>query len=820
MVLSILCGSSQDDLHLKHDLEAAAGRPENTRARLQHFVFARKRCIIFNACVVFIFVVLVMAGFRYMERREVYGIQLPLLSFSHDDSAAYDPSRPLPRHSRYIVFEPPASPNPSLKPTVDRPLRAPLKLPEHCLESYFSLGYPCFSPKHPSFDIVWTWVNGSDPRLQEAMKEAAPMKAAKNGQGGADALATSSPDSKLYRDHDELRHSFRSVLQHFRQFIDQFHLVTSDFPFSADQYTQFDPPAGEPLESTTPAHRVARVSDAAEAKAKEDDIHDGGDVSHVEQPLTTANRTLRLGQLPSWLHPNEQYRWTDGNVKIKVTHQAQIFQNYTGTSFNSYSIESQLHNLADIEQNFIYLNDDFFFARDLQPADFYTSGNKNLELDLICPALAYGTVIRLDPTLLVKPVPANSKENPAGEWGPLGYSSWLLSERFGSRPRPYPIHAAKSFSMPLLDEVAHIWEDELRATAAHKFRGMKDPETGAGDAYMSFLLTHMVVERWREALLWSWVVGRIGGDEDEWGAKEQALAWEELGGDPDNVGRNVPVKMTVRKTVEKDRIASTLKASGQTFSEKTSYTFCEDQFWYSSTDGYPYSYANRQGRMAWPAFSGLSIGQSLCNLNFDKCIGGASSASEAFKKIAFENPVQCGDCIIAALRSASGVLGLSAFLPPRARKTQTSLSSSFLSDLLHFDVSSGAEDGSDDDEDPDKEDTEPEAPLIPHLPLVKNWVGGNFSLQAVLDQYGPVNVREWTLRLLERYRFVIGDTNIIFLMVEGPYSARTGLNRVTKDVSLLCMNDDVRTQFQATDRIIRDWESRRWPRPAQWERER
>jgi Stealth protein CR3, conserved region 3 len=150
----------------------------------------------------------------------------------------------------------------------------------------------------------------------------------------------------------------------------------------------------------------------------------------------------------------------------------------------------------------------------------------------------------------------------------------LTGERFGLRPRPYPIHAAKSSSMPLLQEAAHIWEDEFRMTAEHKFRGMRDSETGAGDAYMSFLLTHLVVERWREALLWSWVVGRIGGDDDQWGVEQQMTAWKELGGDPEDVERKVDVRLTRRKTVEEDRVTRSLEASGQTSSKKTVYSFC------------------------------------------------------------------------------------------------------------------------------------------------------------------------------------------------------------------------------------------------------
>ena len=50
----------------------------------------------------------------------------------------------------------------------------------------------------------------------------------------------------------------------------------------------------------------------------------------------------------------------------------------------------------------------------------------------------------------------------------------------------------------------------------------------------------------------------------------------------------------------------------------------------------------------------------------------------------------------------------------------------------------------------------PDAP-IPHLPLTPRWEDGAFSLRAVLGASpSDTNVRAWTLRLLERYRFVIG----------------------------------------------------------------
>jgi len=45
----------------------------------------------------------------------------------------------------------------------------------------------------------------------------------------------------------------------------------------------------------------------------------------------------------------------------------------------------------------------------------------------------------------------------------------------------------------------------------------------------------------------------------------------------------------------------------------------------------------------------------------------------------------------------------------------------------------------------------------PHLPLVSEWRDGDFSLQGVLPLAAETNIRKWTLRLLERYRFVVGE---------------------------------------------------------------
>jgi Stealth protein CR3, conserved region 3 len=199
---------------------------------------------------------------------------------------------------------------------------------------------------------------------------------------------------------------------------------------------------------------------------------------------------------------------------------------------------------------------------------------------------AYGIVLRMQADLLVKNnnEPHSSKD---GEWGPLEYTNWCLGtlflalyicnpylidhcsgNRFGSRRRPYVSHTAKAVSLSLLEEFSVMWHSELTVTASHAFRGMED---GHRDMYSLFLFSHSIVERWREGLLWSWAVAKLGGMHDEWLPADSERAWHDIGGQP---GVSVvEVMMTKRRTVRKDVISDNLGAAGHVFSGKTEYAF-------------------------------------------------------------------------------------------------------------------------------------------------------------------------------------------------------------------------------------------------------
>lgn len=88
--------------------------------------------------------------------------------------------------------------------------------------------------------------------------------------------------------------------------------------------------------------------------------------------------------------------------------------------------------------------------------------------------------------------------------------------------------------------------------------------------------------------------------------------------------------------------------------------------------------------------------------------------------------------VIQALVKASGETGLEAFLP-----SSTRLLSSLAGKIT------------------------PSEGDVPHLPLVSHWLDGKYALREVMGSARDVRIRDWTLRLLQRYRFVIGMSTVL-----------------------------------------------------------
>ncbi|KAI0788222.1 hypothetical protein C8Q74DRAFT_1196372 [Fomes fomentarius] len=648
---------------------------------------------------------------------------LVFLRHSKDDDE-FDPFWPInwAYQPSYIAIPVPDTLPPAARPKL-RPVR---DLPSACLEQYYASGLPCHDGRGPvPMDILWTWVNGSDPLFVDARQRAAESYA----ENDPNRPKKSNNPSRMFRDHDELRHSIRSVLANFRPYTTRFHIVTSDFDYPEEQLNQSFP---------------------------------------VSRP-----GYWRLGLQPQWLDSSENANeWRDGDVRLSLTHHAHFFEPYNRSNFNSYAIETQFSHLQDISENFIYMNDDFFMSLPLTPYSFYTH--------------QYGLVFRIQKDMGVGPDWPH--EDAKGEWRTMGVSNWLLSKRFGRRERFYVQHQGKALSFALIQEHALIWPEWLAKTATHAFR---ETEGGEGDVYQMFMFAHFVVERAREALLWTWVIGRVGGLDDSWSEHEEQRAWIELGGwwDGDQ-SKEIEVYSGRRETLNSDRVRENLKEGGI----EPNGTWRTD-WHFTNLDGYAYNFYGRTGNGNWPKEE-WERNRRKCVIKRDECFGsvraadgGPPKASDIFKEIAFNKP-QCGDCVIVALVNKSGPLGLSSFLPHHDRRSPSS------------------------DEHPASD-----AEAIPHLPLVDEWQHGQFALRDVMKYAPDTSVREWSMRLMQRYRYVIGGTHQAFEQLHNLQQVRgvlAGIDR-SPGIALMCLNDDLTRDFDSVSQYLYRWFEKKWGEPAAWE---
>ena len=180
-----------------------------------------------------------------------------------------------------------------------------------------------------------------------------------------------------------------------------------------------------------------------------------------------------------------------------------------------------------------------------------------------------GDVLRVDPDLLVKSVITPDLLTTTGEWGGLQNAAVLISRRFPSKSRGYAYHVPKSLTVSLVHEASVMWKDALTESAT---RGFRRSVRGTGDIEMSWLSTFLRVERWREALLWTWAVARLGGADETWGRTEVEEVIKLFNVGPET-GDLAVVRKGERKTLED--VYRLGKQMGWDKPAGTGYVFCK-----------------------------------------------------------------------------------------------------------------------------------------------------------------------------------------------------------------------------------------------------
>ncbi|KAF9018521.1 hypothetical protein BDZ89DRAFT_343800 [Hymenopellis radicata] len=470
-----------------------------------------------------------------------------------------------------------------------RPIHSHTQISDECLEQWVGKGRwegSCTTQNVADaiIDLVYVWVNGSNP-LHE--KERAKYLEATGGK----------PKNSRFREHDELRFSLRASTKATESWNKSvWHIITADVPHPRD-----------------PERRLGLVPqwlDFNATIARSEDNHSSIYLHHDSQLFRLINTT------DAPLTPEAAVDWRDSVLP----------------TFNSHSIESQLPNLDPhlVSENIISLNDDQFLALPAPPSAFHST--------------LYGPVLRLDRNIQVSG-DTTARANGEGEWRSLGWSAHLLNTRFGERTRAYVAHNARSLSLPLMHETSLAFGAQFSATPLSRFRG-SHRDLNELEVNMVFLATHWVIERKREALLWSWIVAkwgaRNGGRLDE---ETRMAMWEETGGHEEN---NEIIWKNTRRTTATDvdvqmRLAG-LKpptVADRNVQAHTDYTFV-------SQDGYPTD-LNRRTTEPTLALSRACLGTE------------EGSAWDLFIDVLKHKP-GCGDSIIAALVRPDN--GLSLFLPP------------------------------------------------------------------------------------------------------------------------------------------------------------
>ncbi|CAO3565919.1 unnamed protein product [Mortierella alpina] len=467
-----------------------------------------------------------------------------------------------------------------------------------------------------TLDLVYTWVNGSDPDL-EAMRQryknlspafATMAMVMSSGKGTRRMLKGQDPTLNRFRDMDELRYSLRSVAQYADAgLFKRIYILTTD------------------------------------VEEQQED----------QERSITGERILHQ-QTPRWLDLEK----AQGVIKL-VRHREMYEDLAALPSFNSLSIESQMHRIPGLADIFVYLNDDVFFGNPINSASLWTP--------------LYGFVFHLDTLTTVDPAPAGPVEDisAVGEWPSLIYTNSILSKQFGARHRVYLAHIPHVLSVSLVNEIQALWPQEFSSTSQHRFRG----EGQAREIQVSFLLAHYVMERLRETQLKSYWAYRLDRNQDgrlDWDERQQLLEMVETYHSAMDKRREAGPQAVV-----KNGTTGFLKGYDDRLF-RAGISINVTTYALSGQDEYPFMLASgnlkKPSRVQNKRPYHVKRGERQCVFEVEFCLGAAfwnqtvssvdasMGAGSIFERMAFTE-FHCGDCLLHILRHAGEAAGSSAMLP-------------------------------------------------------------------------------------------------------------------------------------------------------------
>lgn len=186
---------------------------------------------------------------------------------------------------------------------------------------------------------------------------------------------------------------------------------------------------------------------------------------------------ITYGHLPEWLN-------TDHPKLHIVRHEDYIPKEFLPT-FNSHTIELNMHRIKGLAEHFVYFNDDIFLLDKVLPKEFFHEGKP-------CDMLAFQPVVANPKNPVMSHIYLNNiltlskyfnkRENvkaQPGSYFKLGYPPLyffynLLELAFPLYSGLYTVHGAAPFCKETFEQ---LWEKEgelLRKTSSHRFRSSED----------------------------------------------------------------------------------------------------------------------------------------------------------------------------------------------------------------------------------------------------------------------------------------------------------------------------------------------------------
>jgi hypothetical protein len=158
---------------------------------------------------------------------------------------------------------------------------------------------------------------------------------------------------------------------------------------------------------------------------------------------------------PPWFQSGDRYRW--------INH-ADVIKPETLPPFNSHAIETFLHRMPGIAEQFLYLNDDVFVSAPTRKNHFFTGDGRS-----VANMEPYGTVIYHQSLVA---------GNAAADYQHAAVNgAHLISQRFGTFPTHLHQDVPFALRKSILEEIEREFPVELLKTRSNRFRSFDDLST-------------------------------------------------------------------------------------------------------------------------------------------------------------------------------------------------------------------------------------------------------------------------------------------------------------------------------------------------------